>query len=181
MVNTILYANHFFCLFIFEFADAKFSTQAVTALKKASKQDRVRNELLALPEMSRIKLRVSAGVFEVSLVRVVEERKSVEVLWDGGIRREFSWNSIVWGKTGDNQQVGQKPSVMAEQREHECIFSSFPSFPPLSLPSPTSSLSPSPTYPLRDGEGGGFLSEPPSDPELCQPRKIRRVVLFVAR
>ena len=73
--------------------------------------------------MARIKLRVTSGVFEVSLVRVIDDRNAVEVLWDGGIRKEFSWNSVVWGKTSDGQQIGQKPSVMAEQRER------FPSFP----------------------------------------------------
>jgi len=41
--------------------------------------------------MSRIKIRVSAGVFEVSLLRVIDETKSVEVLWDRGVKREFKW------------------------------------------------------------------------------------------
>jgi len=46
--------------------------------------------------MSRIKIRVSAGIFEVSLVRVIEESSSVELLWDRGIKREFKWGSVVW-------------------------------------------------------------------------------------
>jgi len=95
---------------------------AVAAAKKASKQDRVRNELLKLPEMARIKLRVTSGVFEVSLLRVIEDRNAVEVLWDGGVRKEFSWNSVVWGKAGDGQ-IGQKPSVMTEQRERPSSLS----------------------------------------------------------
>ncbi len=72
----------------------------------------MRADLLALPEMSRIKLRVTAGVFEVSLVRVIEERTTVEVLWDGGVKKEFKWGSVVWGNT-EGQNVGQKPSVPA--------------------------------------------------------------------
>lgn len=66
--------------------------------------------------MSRIKIRVSAGVFEVSLLRVIEENKSVEVLWDRGIKREFKWGSVVFGQT-DGQTVMQKPSEPAPERE----------------------------------------------------------------
>ena len=62
--------------------------------------------------MARIKLRVSSGVFEVSLVRVIEERTAVEVLWDGGVKKEFKWSSLVWG-SAEGQTVGQKPSVAA--------------------------------------------------------------------
>lgn len=61
--------------------------------------------------MSRIKLRVSAGVFEVSLVRVIEENGSVEVLWDRGLKREFKWGSVVFGDT--DGPVQQKPSEPA--------------------------------------------------------------------
>ncbi|KAH8112521.1 hypothetical protein DFH11DRAFT_1511673 [Phellopilus nigrolimitatus] len=71
---------------------------AVAATKRANKLDRVCIDLLALPSMSRIKLRVSAGVFEVSVVAVNEERSTVEVIWDDGIKREFKWSSLVWGK-----------------------------------------------------------------------------------
>ncbi|THH06325.1 hypothetical protein EW145_g4167 [Phellinidium pouzarii] len=84
----------------------------VAAAKRANKLDRVRNDLIALPPMSRIKLRVSAGVFEVSLIAVNEERNAVEVIWDDGIKREFKWSSVVWGKT-EGQPVGQKPTVAA--------------------------------------------------------------------
>ena len=62
--------------------------------------------------MARVKLRVSSGVFEVSLVRVIEERNSVEVLWDGGVKKEFKWGSVVWGNM-EGQSVGQKPTVAA--------------------------------------------------------------------
>ena len=64
--------------------------------------------------MSRIKVRVQSGVFEVSLVRVIEDRGSVEVLWDGGQPREFKWSSVVL-KGKDDDMVGQKPDVMAEE------------------------------------------------------------------
>ncbi|THH14745.1 hypothetical protein EW146_g5620, partial [Bondarzewia mesenterica] len=59
---------------------------AVTEAKKAGKQDRIRKQLLALEPMARIKIRVSAGVFEVSLVRVMDETQSVEVVWDRGCK-----------------------------------------------------------------------------------------------
>ncbi|PBK83290.1 JmjC-domain-containing protein [Armillaria gallica] len=85
----------------------------VAAAKKASKQDKIRNELMALPDMARIKIRVSAGVFEVSLVRVIEETGSVEVLWDRGSKREFKWGSVVFGTT--DGPVVQKPSEAAPE------------------------------------------------------------------
>lgn len=85
--------------------------QAITEAKKAAKQERIRKELLALPPMTRIKLRVSAGVFEVSLVRVIEEASSVEVIWDRGMKREFKWGSVVFGNT--ETIAGQKPTEIA--------------------------------------------------------------------
>ncbi|KAJ4500376.1 JmjC domain, hydroxylase-domain-containing protein [Lentinula lateritia] len=84
---------------------------AVAAAKRASKQDRIKADLLALPSMSRIKLRVSAGVFEVSLIRVIEEIGSVEVVWDRGSKREFKWGSVVFGNT--DGPILQKPSEPA--------------------------------------------------------------------
>jgi hypothetical protein len=88
------------------------SLQAVTAAKKAAKQDKIKNDLLAMPSMTRIKIRVSAGVFEVSLLRVIEETGSVEVLWDRGQKREFKWGSVVFGST-EGQTVVQKPAEFA--------------------------------------------------------------------
>ncbi|KAI6152983.1 JmjC domain, hydroxylase-domain-containing protein [Pisolithus thermaeus] len=85
---------------------------AVAAAKKANKQDKIRNELISLPSMSRIKIRVSSGVFEVSLVRIIEETKSIEVLWDRGIKREFKWGSVLFGSS-DDQAVVQKPAEPA--------------------------------------------------------------------
>jgi hypothetical protein len=71
--------------------------------------------------MSRIKIRVSAGVFEVSLLRVMEEISSVEVLWDRGLKREFKWGSVVFGST-EGQNVVQKPSEFATDAvQRECI------------------------------------------------------------
>jgi hypothetical protein len=71
--------------------------------------------------MSRIKIRVSAGVFEVSLLRVIEEISSVEVLWDRGLKREFKWGSVVFGST-EGQNVVQKPSEFATDAvQRECI------------------------------------------------------------
>ena len=110
MLNIILYVISQFALCVLNIESLYL--KVVAAARRANKLDRVRTELLALPEMSRIKLRVSAGVFEVSLVRVIEERKTVEVIWDDGIKKEFKWSSIVSGKT-DAQIVGQKPTVAA--------------------------------------------------------------------
>jgi hypothetical protein len=93
-------------------------SKAIAAAKKATKQARIREDLIALPPMARIKIRVSAGVFEVSLIRVVEDTKSVEVLWDRGIKREFKWGSVVFGNT-DGQTVLQKPSDLALEPERK--------------------------------------------------------------
>jgi len=76
--------------------------------RKAHKQDKIRNELHHLPMMSRIKVRVSSGVFEVSLLRVIDETKSVEVLWDQGVKREFKWGAIVFGNA--DRTIGQRPA-----------------------------------------------------------------------
>lgn len=71
--------------------------------------------------MTRIKVRVSAGVFEVSLLRVLESTNSIEVLWDRGIKREFKWGSVVFGST-EGQLVLQKPADAAPDGESESIF-----------------------------------------------------------
>ncbi|KAF8576317.1 hypothetical protein K439DRAFT_676101 [Ramaria rubella] len=81
----------------------------IIAQKKANKDEKVRADLGALSEMSRIRIRNSSGVFEVSLVKVHTERGTVEVLWDGGQKREFRWGSIVWGS--DGQMTGSKPTA----------------------------------------------------------------------
>ncbi|KAG5646780.1 hypothetical protein DXG03_002156 [Asterophora parasitica] len=93
----------------------------VAAAKKEAKQDKIRLELIALPPMTRIKIRVSSGVFEVSLIRVIEETKSVEVLWDKGDKREFKWNSVIFGNT--EAPVQQKPSEVAPKTEREFLVS----------------------------------------------------------
>lgn len=62
-----------------------------------------------MPPMSRIKLRSSNALVEVSLVAVHEERKTVEVLWDERVTKEFSWSAIIWGETG--KEIVYKPSV----------------------------------------------------------------------
>ncbi|KAH7908694.1 JmjC domain, hydroxylase-domain-containing protein [Hygrophoropsis aurantiaca] len=128
---------------------------AVAAAKKASKQDKVRSELYALPPMSRIKIRVSAGVFEVSLVRIIEETKSVEVLWDRGVKREFKWGSVIFGHT-DGQTVMQKPFEPAPDQP-----------PPLPLASASSSSSSSlhvATFPSVSAATAASSSIAPSAP-----------------
>lgn len=88
--------------------------------KKAYKQDKIRKDLLALAPMSRIKIRVSAGIFEVSLIRVIEESSSVEVLWDRGVKREFKWGSVVFGNI-EGQTIGQMPTEAAPESERACF------------------------------------------------------------
>ncbi|KAF5378159.1 hypothetical protein D9615_007617 [Tricholomella constricta] len=87
----------------------------VAAAKKEAKQDKIKAELLALPHMARIKIRVSSGVFEVSLISVLEATKSVEVLWDKGDKREFKWNCVIFGNT--DGPVQQKPSELVPKPE----------------------------------------------------------------
>lgn len=74
--------------------------------------------------MSRVKLRVSAGVFEVSLLSVDEERGTVEVIWDEGYPRVFKWSSLVWGKL-EGQSVGQKPTVAVPKPRSASFLSGF--------------------------------------------------------
>lgn len=85
---------------------------AVAAAKRIQRDTRIRDALLGMEPMARVKLRVSSGVFEVSLVRVIEETGSVEVIWDRGAKREFKWGNIVFGVT--DTPVEQKPSQLSE-------------------------------------------------------------------
>ncbi|KAJ6452291.1 JmjC-domain-containing protein [Mycena sanguinolenta] len=72
----------------------------IVAERRASKAEGLRADILALAPLSRIKIRVSAGVFEVTLVRVHEDRRSIEVLWDTqGDVREFKWGAVILGQT----------------------------------------------------------------------------------
>lgn len=123
---------------------------AVAAAKRATKQDRIKTELVGLPPMSRIKIRVSSGVFEVSLVRIIEETGSVEVLWDRGIKREFKWGSVIFGQT-EGQTVVQKPSEPAPELPHPSMqVTAHPSISAatssLSSPIPTQATSPTTHY-----------------------------------
>lgn len=93
--------------------------QVVTEQKKSNKVERLRAHLLALEPMSRIKIRVSAGVFEVSLVRVIEETGSVEVVWDKGVKRDFKFSSVIMGETKDGV-AGSKPTEIAPQPDCTC-------------------------------------------------------------
>ncbi|KAJ7841899.1 hypothetical protein B0H14DRAFT_3457171 [Mycena olivaceomarginata] len=69
-------------------------------LRAAQPSEGRRADILAPVLLSRIKVRVSAGVFEVTLVRVYEERRSVGVLWDAaGEMRELKWGAVILGQT----------------------------------------------------------------------------------
>lgn len=97
-------------------AHSLFLDQVIAEAKKAQKQDKIRQQLIALPQMSRIKIRVSQGVYEVTLIRVVEETSSVEVLWDRGAKREFKWGSVVFGDA-EGMVVGHKPTEAQVEAE----------------------------------------------------------------
>lgn len=73
--------------------------------------------------MSRIKVRVSSGVFEVSLLRVIDETKSVEVLWDQGVKREFKWGSIIFGNT--DRTIGRRPADPGAETSCERLLGKF--------------------------------------------------------
>ncbi|KAG6372655.1 JmjC domain, hydroxylase-domain-containing protein [Boletus reticuloceps] len=153
---------------------------AVAAAKKANKQDKIRNELLALPSMSRIKIRVSAGVFEVSLLRVIEETGSIEVLWDRGIKREFKWGSVVFGQT-DGQTVMQKPSEPAPEPVPQRSKDAIPTLHVATFPSAESSSSSSSTSAATPAPGSMYMPAYPYQPssamyatgswpyQVCQP------------
>ncbi|KAF8500621.1 hypothetical protein BU17DRAFT_72067 [Hysterangium stoloniferum] len=64
--------------------------------------------LLPLWFADRIRIRNSSSVFKVSLLQVKKDRGTVEVLWDGGQKREFKWGSIVWSSSGE---TGRKPTA----------------------------------------------------------------------
>ncbi|GJJ16220.1 hypothetical protein Clacol_010516 [Clathrus columnatus] len=81
---------------------------AMMAKRKANKDDKLKADVMALKEMDRVRIRNSSGVFEVSLVKVYEDRGTIEVLWDGGAKREFRWGSIVWSNA---QMTGSKPTI----------------------------------------------------------------------
>ncbi|KAI0315423.1 JmjC domain, hydroxylase-domain-containing protein [Amylostereum chailletii] len=113
---------------------------SVIEAKKASKQDRLRQDLLALPPNARIKIRGSSGVFEVSLVRVLEDKKAVEVIWDRGLKREFKWGSIVTGDM-EGKEVIQKPAeaAVAPVGQAATTYPSFSLSLAASAPGPSSS------------------------------------------
>ncbi|KIJ39680.1 hypothetical protein M422DRAFT_174852 [Sphaerobolus stellatus SS14] len=81
------------------------------AQKKASKDAKVCSDLAALTPGSRIRLRTSSGVFELSLVVVNAQKSTLTVLWDNGTHRGFKWGSIVWGVSGEGTMVGRKPTA----------------------------------------------------------------------
>ncbi|KAF8493306.1 JmjC domain, hydroxylase-domain-containing protein [Gautieria morchelliformis] len=121
----------------------------VIAQKKADKDQKVRRDLEALPEMSRIRIRNASGVFEVSLVKVIAERGTVEVLWDGGQKREFKWGSIVW--SSDGQTTGSKPTAEDLAKNP---------------PSPTSKvpIAPTPARPAQHAKNSSTLPQQPMPP-----------------
>ncbi|KAJ7024457.1 hypothetical protein C8F04DRAFT_1010575 [Mycena alexandri] len=83
----------------------------IVASRRASKAESLRADVLALPPLSRIKIRVSSGVFEVTLMRVLEDRCAVEVLWDAGEVREVKWANIVLGLGVGQIEYGVVPDT----------------------------------------------------------------------
>ncbi|KZV77775.1 JmjC-domain-containing protein [Peniophora sp. CONT] len=85
---------------------------AAIAAKQSAKEDKLRTAMLALAPGSRVKVRVSSGVFEVSLVCVDADARTLDVLWDRAIQRSFKWGSVVFdSRPGDAFTViGQQPA-----------------------------------------------------------------------
>ncbi|KAJ7186669.1 hypothetical protein C8R46DRAFT_277518 [Mycena filopes] len=97
----------------------------IVASRRASKAESLRADVLALPPLSRIKIRVSSGVFEVTLMRVVEDRRAVEVLWDAGEVREVKWANIVMGMgVGPEYGVVPDPNLNNARRQNATAGSS---------------------------------------------------------
>ncbi|KAG8875366.1 hypothetical protein FRB97_005178 [Tulasnella sp. 331] len=100
--------------------------------KKLAKQEKIKQEVLALPAEARIRIKNSSGLCEVTLVSVNEERRSVIVLWTDGDRKEFQWSSIVWSDVPEGMVVRKVADELGALR---------PSVPP------TSSASNGTSYP----------------------------------
>ncbi|KAF7361182.1 Specific transcriptional repressor [Mycena sanguinolenta] len=98
----------------------------IVAERRANKAEGLRADILALAPLSRIKIRVSAGVFEVTLVRVHEDRRSVEVLWDTqGDVREFKWGAVILGQTSlPTTQVPDFPAPNANANPNVTAYGS---------------------------------------------------------
>ncbi|KAF8313558.1 JmjC domain, hydroxylase-domain-containing protein [Cantharellus anzutake] len=63
--------------------------------RRTQRLDRMQADLLALPPDSRIRVRVSSGVFEVTLVQVNVPEHSILVQWGDGKLRDLKWGCIV--------------------------------------------------------------------------------------
>ncbi|KAF8910264.1 JmjC domain, hydroxylase-domain-containing protein, partial [Mucidula mucida] len=142
----------------------------VTAAKKASKLDKIRRELLALPQYSPIKIRVSSGVFEVPLNRVIEETSSVEVIWDkdsrgGYLKRELKWGSVIMGNT--EGMVVHKRSEIPPRPPPDPQRVSPPQPTPVASPHPQV---PHPTHPPSPMQQSPQSSSPQSTSSESPPR-----------
>ncbi|KAG8995096.1 hypothetical protein FRB94_009473 [Tulasnella sp. JGI-2019a] len=84
--------------------------------RKLAKQEKIRQEVLALPSEARIRIKNSSGLCEVTLVSVNEERKSVIVLWTDGDRKEFQWTSIVWSDVPEGTIVRKVAEEVAQSK-----------------------------------------------------------------
>src|SRR5262249_147422 len=104
------------------------------------------------------------------LLSVNEERNTVEVIWDDGVRREFKWSSLVWGKT-EGQMVGQKPTIEAPpppplEPTSECfdfLMSISSRIPTLPLPSEHGNR-PSLNVPFAPGHSSPFATPTATTP-----------------
>ena len=96
------------------------TVQATLLKKKEATEKRIRDRVMGLAEGSLIKLRITNGIFEVQLLRVIEEKRAVEVLWDADkdIKKEFSWKSVLVGGNADSI-VAQKPSDLPPKPSRE--------------------------------------------------------------
>ncbi|EJT98514.1 JmjC-domain-containing protein [Dacryopinax primogenitus] len=86
-------------------------------LSKQRKDEARRKNVLALKEGDRIRIRLSSGVFEVTLLKVDEITEKVEVMWDDHSRRAIKWGSIHWGPVSDEVLAASKAKQEAKEEE----------------------------------------------------------------
>ncbi|KZO99524.1 JmjC-domain-containing protein [Calocera viscosa TUFC12733] len=86
-------------------------------LAKQRKDEARKKNVLALKEGDRIRIRLSSGVFEVSLLKVDEANEKVEVIWDDQSRREIKWGSIHWAAVSEEVLAASKAKQEAKEEE----------------------------------------------------------------
>ncbi|KZT56522.1 JmjC-domain-containing protein [Calocera cornea HHB12733] len=88
-------------------------------LAKQRKDEARKRSVLALKEGDRIRIRLSSGVFEVTLLGIDEAAEKVEVMWDDQSKREIKWGSIHWGAVSEEVLAASKAKQEAKEEALE--------------------------------------------------------------